>query len=112
MSEKDTGVNTNIALVVAVMNLGLFGLMFGLMGYFELIGSDPAYYDEGTIKTVGLINSVLGVVGLDMDPTSPHKVSTIFWAVALGIALVSTCFAIMIANRKPMAVYETTLAKR
>lgn len=106
--EKDCSIVFAIQLLIALANLGLFGLMFLAMGYYELIGADPAYFDEGTINNLKLINSVTNLVGIEIDPTKPHRVSTLGWAIALGIALLSSFFCIVIANRKPMEAYETT----
>ena len=48
-----------IAIAVAVLNLGLFGIMFGLMGYFELIGADQSFFDEGTRNNLKIINIII-----------------------------------------------------
>ena len=101
-----------VQLLIALGNLGLFGLVFGLMGYFELIGSDPAYYDPGTLNNVAMINFVLGFIGVHFDAESFHKVSTLMWSALLGISLISSYFAIVISNRKPIEEYEVTEAKR
>lgn len=97
-----------IQLLVALANLALFGFMFIVMGYFELIGSDPAYFDEGTINNLKIISSITSIFGLQIDYSQAHKITTLGWSVALGIALVSSFFCIVIANREPMEAYETT----
>lgn len=95
-------------LLIALANLALFGALFTAMWYFELIGADPAYFDEGTINNLKLINSITNPFGFVIDPTQPHKISTLMWAIALGFALVSSAVSIMISNRRADEVYETT----
>lgn len=97
-----------LQLLIALANLALFGLMFIGMGYFELIGSDPAYFDEGTLNNLRYINMATQPFGLTIDPTQPHKITTLAWAVCLGVALVSSFFCIVVANRRPSEAYETT----
>ena len=101
-----------IPLAIALGNVALFGLMFFAMNYFELIGADPAYFDDGTIQNLKYINAVSGIFGIEIDPTQPHKISTLMYALCLGVALVSTAFAIMLANRRPSEAYEVTEAKQ
>lgn len=101
-----------IQLLIALSNLVLFGLIFGLMGYFELIGSDPTYYDQGTLNNLKIINSITGIFGFEIDTTQPHRVSTLMWATLLGVALISSFFSIVIGNRKPIEEYEVTEAKK
>ena len=91
---------TNLQLLVALANLGFFGLMFTLMHYFELVGADPAYFDDGTIANVGLINSVLGLFGLQVQPTASPEITTAGYAICYGLALMASCVTIMIAGRK------------
>lgn len=100
-----------IPLAIAMFNLAFFGFMFFLMNYFELIGADPAYFDEGTVQNLEYINSVTGLFGIDVDPTKPHKVTTLLYSACLGFALISTFFAIVIANKRPSTEYEVTKAK-
>lgn len=109
---KQENTSFYIGLGVALINLAFFGLMFFLMNYFELIGSDPAYFDDGTIQNLKYINMVSGIVGINIDPTEPHKVSTLLYSLCLGFALISTFFAIVIANKRPMEAYEVTEAKQ
>jgi hypothetical protein len=101
-----------IPLAIALFNLAFFGFMFFLMNYFELIGSDPAYFDEGTIQNLKYINMVSGLFGIDVDPTKSHKISTLLYSLCLGFALISTFFAIVISNKKPVEGYEVTEAKQ
>lgn len=100
-----------VQLLIALANLAVFALAFTLMGYYELIGSDPAYYDQGTWNNINLINSVTGLLGFEIDPTDTKKVSTLMWATLLGVSLISSFFAIVIGNRKPQEAYEVTEAK-
>jgi hypothetical protein len=97
-----------VQLLIALANLGLFSLVFILMGYFELIGSDPAYYDQGTINNIKMINSVTGIFGLEINPEEPRRISTLMWSTLLGVALISSYFAIVIGNRRPIEEYEVT----
>lgn len=101
-----------IQLLIALGNLALFGLIFGLMGYFELIGSDPAYYDQGTLNNIEMINSITGIFGFEINAAESHRVSTLMWAALLGVALISSFFSIVIGNRKPIEEYEVTEAKK
>lgn len=101
-----------IAILVAVLNLGFFALMFALMGYFELIGADQSYFDQGTKNNLELINSVLGIFGITIDADSPRKISTLAYSICLGFALCSTFIAIVIGNRRPVEDYEVTIAKK
>ena len=102
-----------IQLLIALANLALFGLAFALMGYFELIGSDPTYYDDRTYATIKMINNLLlDRIGHHFDPHHVHKVNTLLWAALLGCSLVSSFFAIVIGNRKPIEEYEVTEAKK
>ncbi len=109
---KKEDINTFfIPLGIALFNLAFFGFMFMLMNYFELIGSDPSYYDDGTLQNLKYINSITALLGIEIDPTQPHKVSTLLYAACLGFALISSFFAIVIANKKPQEGYEVTAAK-
>ncbi|MCE2928639.1 MAG: hypothetical protein LW817_03295 [Candidatus Caenarcaniphilales bacterium] len=98
------------AILVALANLGVFSLLFGAMWYFELLGADPLYFDDGTINNLKLINSVITFFGFKIDPSQPHKISTLMWSAALGFAFVSSFFAIVVANRRPNTEYEVTAA--
>ena len=100
-----------IPLGVALFNLAFFGFMFFLMNYFELIGSDPEYFDSGTIQNLKYINMITNFVGIKIDPTQPHKISTLLYSACLGFAMISTFFAIVVANKKPSEAYEVTKAK-
>lgn len=110
--KKEDIISFYIPLSIALFNLAFFGFMFFLMNYFELIGSDPAYFDEGTIQNVKYINMASGLFGIEIDPSQPHKISTLLYSLCLGFALISTFFAIVIANKKPSEGYEVTEAKR
>lgn len=101
-----------IQIAIAVLNLALFAAMFSLMGYFELIGADSSYFDDGTRNNLKVINSILQFVGLTVDADAPRKISTLGYAICLGVALFSTFFAIVIGNRKPIDEYEVTVAKQ
>lgn len=98
-----------LALVVAFLNLIFFLAMFGLMQYFELLGSDPTYFDSGTLQNLKYINMVTEKLGIEIDPTKPHKVTTLFYALCFGVALISTFFAFIVAKRKN-EYYEVTKA--
>jgi len=111
MSSKNNNLYFFFALLIALANLGLFTAMFVAMGYYELIGADPSYFDEGTLNNIKIINSITDKFGLHIDPTKPHKISTLGFAFCLGFALVSSGFAITIANRQKNEVYEVTDAK-
>lgn len=97
-----------IPVLVALINIGVFALMFGAMGYFELMGADQSYFDEGTVNNIGYINSALGLLGLKIDPIAPHRITTVMFSVCLGIAFVTSYFAIVIANRKSLTECEVT----
>ncbi len=101
-----------IAILVAVLNLAFFGLMFTLMGYFELVGADQSYFDQGTKNNLQLINSILGILGISIDADSPRKISTLGYSICLGFALCTTFIAIVIGNRRPVEDYEVTIAKK
>ena len=85
--------------------------MFMAMNYFELMGADPAYFDDGTVQNLKYINMVSGLFGVEINPGDQEKISTVFWGLCLGFALVSTFFSIVIANRRPSEAYEVTEAK-
>ncbi len=99
-----------IGTLVALANLALFGLMFKLMAYYELMGADKSYFDDGSINNIKIINSVLALFGFSIDPMSNHKISTLMYAVCFGIALVSAGLSIFIATRKPRTEYEVSEA--
>ena len=83
-----------LPVLVALANLALFGLMFMAMNYFELMGADPAYFDDGTVQNLKYINMISGLFGVDIDPGDQQKISTLLWGLCLGLALVSTFFSI------------------
>ncbi|MDA1021708.1 MAG: hypothetical protein O2962_09220 [Cyanobacteria bacterium] len=93
---------------VALANIAVFGLMFTLMGYFELMGADQAYFDAGTIQNIKYINMMTEPLGLTIDPASQAKVTTVWYAACLGIALAFSGLSIMIANRRSDEFYEVT----
>lgn len=105
-------ISVELAIIIALLNLGFFAAMFALMHYFELLGADPAYFDEGTFNNLKIINTVLNTLGLEIDPVAQKKISTLGYSICLGLALVSSFFAIVIANRKPLEDYEITQAKK
>ncbi|MCH2226355.1 MAG: hypothetical protein MK033_01150 [Candidatus Caenarcaniphilales bacterium] len=105
-------ISVELAILIALVNLAFFGGMFTLMHYFELLGADPAYFDEGTFNNLKMINTVLGTLGFEIDPVAQKKISTLGYSICLGLALVSSFFAIVIANRKPLENYEITQAKK
>ena len=111
MDKKNELFSFYLPLAVALGNLALFGLMFFLMNYFELMGADPSYFDDGTVQNLKYINMVSSIFGVKIDPLDQEKVSTLFWGACLGVALISTFFSIVIANRKPLEAYEVTQAK-
>ncbi len=108
-NKLDIGIT--IQILVALANIAIFGALFMVMNYFELMGADPAYFDEGTINNIRYINNVIGMFGLHVDPTAQHKVSTLHYAVAFGIAFAMSGLTIMVANRRSDEFYEVTDAK-
>lgn len=105
---KDDIKSFYIPLGIALFNLAFFGFMFMLMNYFELMGSDPAYFDDGTISNLKIINTVTNFLGIEIDPAKQEKISTLMYSLCLGFALISTFFAIVIANKRPSEGYEVT----
>ena len=105
-------ISVELAILIAVANLAFFGGMFAAMHYFELLGADPSYFDEGTFNNLKMINSILGSVGFEIDPASQEKISTLGYSVCLGLALVSSFFAIVISNRKPLSHTKLLRLKR
>lgn len=99
---------TTLQILIALANLGVFGLMFILMGYFELMGADPAYFDAGTLQNIKYINMVTEPFGLTIDPASQAKVSTVYYAACLGFAFAFSGISIMLANRRSDKYYEVT----
>ncbi len=110
-SNKNIDIGITIQILVALANIAIFGALFMVMNYFELMGADPAYFDEGTINNIRYINNVIGLLGLHVDPTVQHKVSTLHYAVAFGIAFAMSGLTIMVANRRSDEFYEVTDAK-
>jgi hypothetical protein len=100
-----------IPLFVALFNLAFFGFMFFLMNYFELIGTDTSYFDEGTLQNLKYINAISGLFGIEIDPSNQDRISTLLWGLCLGFSLISTFFAIVVANKRPSEGYEVTQAK-
>jgi hypothetical protein len=94
--------------LVALANLGLFGLLFGAMWFFELMGADPDYFDKGTLQNLQYINLVSSKFGFHIDPAQDPHVSTLGFSICLGLALVSSWFCIVMANRKSLDQVETT----
>ncbi len=97
-----------IGLLIALANLAVFGAMFTLMGYFELMGADKSYFDEGSLNNISIMNKVLGLFGLNIDPLSTQKISTLKYALCYGVALLSTGLSIFIATRKAKTEYEVS----
>lgn len=97
-----------IGALIAVANLALFGLMFTLMGYYELMGADKAYFDEGSVNNIKYINMVTGLFGFTVDPMSQPQITTLSYAVCYGIALAAAGLSIFIACRKPSTSYEVS----
>lgn len=102
----------NIALIIALANVGFFGLMFGAMGYFELVGADTSYFDDGSNNNLKMINSVLGIFGLSIDPFADPEVNTRGYSICFGLFMVSSFVAMTIAGRKSRSHYELTDAKK
>ncbi len=107
----DNNIGITIQILFALANIAIFGALFMVMNYFELMGADPTYFDEGTINNIRYINNVIGLFGLHVDPTVQHKVSTLHYAVAFGIAFAMSGLTIMISNRRSDKFYEVTDAK-
>ena len=107
-----------IPLLIALGNIALFGLLFVIMHYFELVGADPTYFDDGTHTNMGYINAVVGFIGKILGlnnlevptPNESTKVSTLMYGACLGVAFISSFFAIAFANRRPDEAYEVTEA--
>ncbi len=97
-----------IAGLIALTNLAVFGAMFGAMGYFELMGADKSYFDAGSLNNIAIINNIIGLVGLHIDPMSHPQITTLKYAICYGIALVVSGFSIFIACRKPSVSYEVS----
>jgi heme/copper-type cytochrome/quinol oxidase subunit 3 len=97
-----------IGALIALANLALFGLMFTLMAYYELMGADKAYFDEGSINNIKYLNMLTGLFGLHIDPMSQPQITTLGYAVCYGIALVAAGLSIFIACRKPSTSYEVS----
>lgn len=107
---KDNGFTT-IALGIAFLNFLLFGAMFVLMHYFELVGSDTAYFDDGSYNNLNMINAVLGSFGLRVDPKASPEITTAGYSICYGVFLLSTFFAILVVGRKSAGEVEITDAK-
>lgn len=107
MTNKE-GNSLILPFLVALANIGLFGALFGAMWYFELMGADPDYFDAGTVQNLKYINMITSKFGVNIDPLADPKVTTLGYALCLGLALVSTWFAIVIANRKSLEQVEIT----
>ncbi len=97
-----------IPVFVALLNIGLFGAMFLAMNYFEFIGADNHFFDDGSLNNIKILQSFLGSTGLDLDPTKPHRITTLMWALCLGISFIASFFAIVVANRKSLEECEVT----
>lgn len=98
----------NLSLLVAVVNVLVFGLLFTLMNYYELLGADTSYFDEGSLNNIAIINKILSPLGLTIDPNKIGPVSTVKYALFFGIALLSSFVSITIANRQADEYYEVT----
>jgi hypothetical protein len=108
LNKQNDDLYIKIAILIAVLNLLFFGAMFMLMNYYELVGADPAYFDQGTENNVRLIDSILKIFNLSVAPWPPERISTIKYGLCLGAALVSTFLAVIIAGRKTKQESETT----
>lgn len=102
---------SNLALLIALLNLLFFGAVFALMWYFELLGADSSFFDEGSLQNITLINQILSKIGFQIDPSSPREISTLMWSACLGLVFVSSCISILIANKKSSQTYEVTKAE-
>ncbi len=103
--------NNNFIIIgglIALANLAFFGLMFKLMAYYELMGADKSYFDEGSINNIKYINMVTGLFGFTVDPMSQPEITTLSYAVCYGLALVVAGLSIFIACRKPSESYEVS----
>ena len=110
--QGNNGIFENIALLIALANAAFFGLMFVLMHYFELVGADTSYFDQGTFNNLEIINKITGLIGVNIDPSADPTISTLGYGLCLGLALVSTFVAFVIAARQPRDNYEVTDAKK
>ncbi|MBT6843951.1 MAG: hypothetical protein HOA17_09215 [Candidatus Melainabacteria bacterium] len=104
---------TLLQIGVALANLGVFGLLFLLMNYFELMGADTAYFDDGSWNNVRILQFVLEKLHLrDIVPVPVEgvvtKVSTLWYAACYGFAFAFAGLSIMIANRRSDEFYEVT----
>lgn len=97
-----------IAGLIALANLAFFGLMFTLMNYFELMGADKSYFDDGSVNNINIINTILALLGQKLDPMSQEKISTLQYSLAYGVALIVSGLSIFIACRKPSEDYEVS----
>lgn len=108
MSNHTVYNKTNLSLFIALGNLFFFSAVFALMNYVELLGTDTSYFDEGSLNNLAIINRLLSILGLAIDPSRIGPISTLHYAVLLGIALLSTGFSILLANRREDEFYEVT----
>lgn len=97
-----------LAFLVALVNLGFFGLMFTLMNYFELMGADLSYFDNGSWNNIKIINFFTKLVGLDIDPSASPKISTLAYSACYGMFLLSSFVAITFALRQGRTENEVT----
>lgn len=100
-----------LQVLIALGSVAVFGALFMLMGYFELMGADPEYFDQGTYNNINHINAVVSHFGFQIDPNQIKKISTLKYAIALGGAFLVSSIAIMISNRRSNDIYEITEAK-
>jgi hypothetical protein len=98
----------NLVLIVAIANVLVFGVLFTLMNYYELLGADTSYFDEGSLNNIAIINKVLTPLSLAIDPNKLGTVSTLKYALFFGLAMLSTFVSIVVANRREDEYYEVT----
>lgn len=97
-----------IGILLALGNLAVFGALFVAMHYFELMGADPAFFDEGTKQNLEYINMITNNFGVTIDPSKQEKVSTLAYAACYGVALLATGFTFLVAGRKANEELEIT----
>ncbi len=111
MDKQEMGFKELFPFALALANIGFFGLMFIGAHYFELMGADPMYFDDGTHNNIAYINILTGLFGFEIDPLVQKKISTVYWSLCIGLGLMSTWFTIVFANRKSLHEVEVTEAR-
>lgn len=97
---------------IASLNLIVFGVLFAYMHFYELLGADPEYFDEGTKATLNFINQITKNFGIYVDPFSNPKISTLGYSYILGWLLISSGLAYLIADRESLDSVEVTEAAK